>query len=81
MADVLADNFSSIDIEETCTCYSRRVEGKVTQVRSSCGFDTLLMLAVTSCAQLFLVVSINSVNLQERSFSVGESIGKVCGQC
>lgn len=83
MVGVLAVTFSSMDLEETSACYSRRVEGKVTQVRSSYGFEvnTRLILAVTCCAQLVLVVSVNLVNLQERSFSFLLGGGKVNGQC
>lgn len=81
MVSVLAGTFSSMDLEETFTCCSGRFEGKVIQGRSSCGFEvnTLLILAVTYCAQLFLVVSVNLVNLQERSSFLLEG-GKVSSQ-
>lgn len=79
MVSVLAGTFSSMDLEETFTCCSGRFERKVIQGRSSCGFEvnTLLILAVTSCAQLFLVVSVNLVNLQERLSSFLLGGGKV----
>lgn len=49
--DVVADTFSDMDLEDTSTCNSRSIQGKVTQVRSNCGFEVciLLVLAVTCC--------------------------------
>lgn len=70
MGDVVADTSSNMDLEDTSTCYSRRVEGKVTQVRSNCGFEVLILLrlAVTCCAQLFLSCISKFVYYQERVF-------------